>query len=169
MVNHKKEKETQKKKVNIENKTNKSSAGNIDTLKEQLLRVNADFQNFKNRVEKEKSEWITVAQATVIEKFLPIMDDLDRALQACKKEEMDKKQLAWLQGFEIIQKNLKKTFSELEVKQIDCSGDFNPDFHEALIQVDSPDHESGQIVQVLNKGYLFKGKVLRHAKVSVAK
>lgn len=137
-------------------------------LKEQLLRVNADFQNFKKRIEKEKTEWIAVGQATVIELFLPFIDDLDRAITSCDEQELDKKD-SWLEGFILIQKSLKKTFKDLGIQEIDCTNKFDPEYHEALMQVDSKDHKSGEIVQVFNKGYLFKDKVLRHAKVSVAK
>ena len=68
-----------------------------------------------------------------------------------------------------MQQNLHKRLDELSVKEIDCSGSFDPQLHEALMHVDSPDHESGAIVQVLSKGYLLGEHVLRHAKVSVAK
>lgn len=139
-----------------------------EDFKNQLLRVNADFQNFKKRIEKEKAEWIEFSQATVIKAFLPFLDDLERAIETSKKE-AKKEDFAWLHGFEIIKKKLKKVFEDLGVKEIDCTKNFDPNYHEALMQVDSKDYKSGQIVQVLNKGYTFKGKVLRHAKVSVAK
>jgi molecular chaperone GrpE len=157
-----------------ENKNMVSSSSEFENLnsnesenfKKQLIQVSADFQNFKKRVEKEKTEWINIAQAEIISAFLPFIDDLERAIRSC--EEHDEK-VSWLEGFKIIQKNLKKTFDNLGVKEIDCSDEFDPQYHEALMSVDSDDHESGQIVQVLNKGYLYKDKVLRHAKVSVAK
>lgn len=163
-------KKMNQKKENKNDKNNESNNNNeIAALKDQLLRVNSDFANFKRRVEKEQTEWMSIAQSSVLEKMLPIMDDLDRAIQACKQSNPDEKESSWLQGFELILKNLEKTFTALGVKEIDCSNGFNPDFHEALMQVDSKDHKSGEIVQVLNKGYLFKDKVLRPAKVSVAK
>ncbi len=138
-------------------------------VKEKLLRVNADFQNYKRRIEKEKMEWISVGQSKVIQMFLPFVDDLDLALGSCNKDELDEKTSVLLEGFLIIQKKLKKNLADLDVKEIDCSGQFDPNFHEALMQVDLQDHKSGQIVQVFNPGYLFRDKVLRHAKVSVAK
>jgi molecular chaperone GrpE len=144
-------------------------AQKVNQLKEQLLRVSADFQNYQRRIEKEKNEWMTLSQAKVIEKFLPFMDDMERALSSCKKEEMDEKQIKWFEGFELIQKNLAKTFLELGVKEIDCSSTFNPEFHEAIMHVESENHKSEEIVQVLSKGYLFKDKVLRPARVGVAK
>lgn len=140
----------------------------VNSLKAQLIRVNADFDNFKKRVTKERSEWEDFARINVIEEFLPFIDDYERALQTAQSSDQ-KESLAWLQGFEIIYKNLKKTLDKMGIKEIDCSVDFDPELHEALMEADSKDHKKGQIVQVLNKGYTFKDKVIRHAKVSVAK
>lgn len=144
-------------------------AQKVNQLKEQLLRVSADFQNYQKRIEKEKNEWITLGQSKIIERFLPFSDDLERAIQSCKVEQLDEKQLKWLEGFELIQKNLAKVFTDLGVKEIDCISKFNPEFHEALMHVESPEHKTGEIVAVLSKGYIFKDKVLRPARVSVAK
>lgn len=144
-------------------------AQKVNQLREQLLRVSADFQNYQKRIEKEKNEWITLGQSKIIEKFLPFSDDLERAIQSCRVEQLDEKQLKWLEGFELIQKKLAKAFTDLGVKEIDCSSKFNPEFHEALMHVESPEHKTGEIVTVLRKGYIFKDKVLRPARVSVAK
>jgi len=140
----------------------------LDALKNQLLRVNADFDNFKKRITKERSEWEDLAKFTVIEDILPIFDDFERALELSQSG-IDEKKKAWLDGFEIIYKNFKKTLEALNVKEIDCSGDFNPELQEALVQVDSDKHKHGQIVSILNKGYTLNGKVIKHARVSVAK
>lgn len=137
-------------------------------LKTQLIRVNADFDNFKKRVTKERSDWEDLARIGIIEDFLPLVDDLERALDVAQKD-VEKNNLPWLQGFEIIYKNLKKSLDKMGLKEIDCSNDFDPEFHEALVNVDSKDHKLGQIVQVFNKGYIFKDRVIRHARVSVAK
>jgi len=136
--------------------------------KEQFLRLNADLQNYKRRVEKERAEWMHVAQASALEPMLSIADDLDRAIENSEKNP-DVAQSAWFEGFKLIQKNLHKSLNDLGVQEIAATGSFNPELHEALIQVESPDHQSGHIVQLLNKGYTLKSKVLRHAKVSVAK
>ena len=154
------------------NENGKDCAGNteeLDSVKQQLIRVSADFQNFRKRAEKERSVLIEMGQTLVAEAFLPFLDDLQRALQASEQHELSEQEKAWLEGFNIIEKNLQKTFKDLDIKEIDCSKDFDPEYHEALMQVDSPDHKSGEIVTVVNKGYLFKDKVLRHAKVGVAK
>ncbi|MCB9493240.1 MAG: nucleotide exchange factor GrpE [Epsilonproteobacteria bacterium] len=138
-----------------------------ESFKDQYLRLNADFQNFKKRVEKERIEWMTTAQASVLEKVLPIVDEFDRAFAALEKSEQH--DASWLEGFKLVYKNLQKAMTDLGVEEIKTDGEFNPDQHEALIQVDSADHASGAIVQVLAKGYMLKGKVIKHAKVSVAK
>ncbi len=158
------------KKKNKENEDNNNDELVVDnselvSLKSQLIRVNADFVNFKKRVTKERAEWEDFAQSNVLRAILPLVDDLERALQNSEKE----KGSPLFDGLNMILKNLKKTFDDLNVKEIDCDNDFNPDLHEALIQVDSKDHKDGQIVQVLNKGYTFKDKVIRHAKVTVSK
>jgi len=143
-------------------------AKNKKDYQDLYLRSVADFQNYKRRVEEERAAWISHAQIEVLKPLLHLIDDIDRAVDSCKKqEEADKESI--LSGLELIKKNLDKTFKDLGVSEIDCSGKFDPNFHEALIEVDSPDHTSGDIVDVVNKGYMFKDKVVRHAKVSVAK
>jgi len=137
--------------------------------KDLYLRVAADFQNYKRRVEKERSQWIREAHSDVIRPLLSVMDDLERAIESCRKQKESKEQKSILEGLELVYKSVTKTFKDLGVEPIDCSGEFDPDLHEALVSVDSPDHETGQIVDVITKGYTFHSHVIRHAKVSVAK
>ena len=132
--------------------------------KELYVRLLADFQNYKRRIEKERMGWMIDAQKDVLRPLVGIMDDMSRAVNACKGNE----------GLELLQKNIEKTFKDLGVVEIDCSGKFNPEFHEALIEVESPGHTAGDIVEVHGKGYVFQptehvSYVLRHAKVSVAR
>lgn len=164
----KRAKEKNKENLKNENIKNNVSIDELNALKSQLLRISADFANFKNRVTKERSEWEEFAQINIITAFLPMIDDLERALDVAK-DKINKDCLSWLAGFELIDKNLKKSLDKLGIKEIDCSSDFDPELHEALMQTDSDKHATGQIVQVLNKGYTFKNRVIRHAKVSVAK
>ena len=130
--------------------------------KELYVRLAADLQNFKRRVEKERSEWTETAQGIIVSAFLPIIEDFDRAIENLTPT-------TGQEGLVLIQKNLKKTLADLGVNEIETTGQFNPEYHEALAQVESPDHASDHIVQVFSKGYMFKGKVLKHAQVSVAK
>ncbi len=140
-----------------------------ESFKEQFLRLSADLQNYKRRVEKERLDWMHMAQSNILQDILPIFDELNRALELSEQEATDEKTKKWLEGFKLIQKNWTKKISDLGVKEIDASGEFNPELHEALMQADSKDVESNHIVQCFEKGYTFKDKVIRHAKVSVAK
>lgn len=136
--------------------------------KELYFRTNADFQNYKRRIERERIEWTNIMQADVIEKILPIVDDLESAIQAAIKHH-DITLTAWIEGFQLVLKKFKKILSDLGVEEIVASGQFNPEQHEALMHVQSTEHTSGQIVQKLSSGYIFKGKVIKYARVSVAK
>lgn len=141
-----------------------------EDYKTKFMHVSADFLNFKKRIEKEKNDWGYFAQSDIISNFLPFADDLDRAIKAGEKMDIDNvKKEAWLNGFKIIEKNLKKVFDDLKITPIDCSGKFDPEYHEALLQVENKDKKSNEIVDVVHKGYMFKDKVLKHAKVVVAK
>jgi molecular chaperone GrpE len=137
--------------------------------REQFLRLNADMQNFKRRVDKERSEWMLIAQADAIKSFFPVIDDLSRALDVSISQELPPEIKSWLDGLTLVQKNIQKKLQELEIEEIITTGKFDPELHEAMMHVDSPSHQSGDIVHVLSKGYTFKGKVLQYAKVSVAK
>ncbi|MFA5306215.1 MAG: nucleotide exchange factor GrpE [Candidatus Babeliales bacterium] len=135
--------------------------------KELYLRTTADLQNFRRRTERERAEWAQLIQADVIEKILPILDDVDRAVQTTQLlDTAEAKTQA--EGLELIAKNFRKILNSLGVEEIAATGEFNPELQEAIMQVSSPDHTSGSIVQELRKGYTLKGKVLRHAQVSVA-
>ncbi len=136
--------------------------------KELYLRTVADLQNVKRRMEREKSEWTHLIQSDVITKVLPVVNDLERAIEGTENAESPNKE-AWIEGFRLILKNLKKSLLELGVEEIHAQGSFNPELHEALVHVESDAHASGDIVQVLEKGYKLKGKVIKHARVSVAK
>ena len=91
------------------------------------------------------------------------------AIKSSEKCELSDEMKSWLDGFKMIRKNLDKKLTDLGVEEVDCSGKFDPNLHEALMQVESEDHKHGEIVQVVSPGYLFGGVVIRHAKVSVAK
>ncbi len=139
-----------------------------ESYKEQLLRLNADFANYKRRTEKDRAEWMINAQGLILEKILPIFDELDQALTLTEKKEITT-DAAWLTGFKLIQKNWQKTFTDLGIEEIAPTGAFDPMLHEALVQIDDASKDSGAIAQTFSKGYRFKGKVIRHAKVSVVK
>lgn len=137
-----------------------------DSWKEKYVRVQADLDNFSKRIEKERLQWRNTVQAALLLDILPIVDDFDRAFEQ-KVESQDIQ--SWLAGFEMIRKSLQKLLEKYDVKEIPATLPFDPEYHEALVQVESPAHASGEIVGILQKGYTFRGEVLRPAKVSVAK
>ncbi|MBM3886692.1 nucleotide exchange factor GrpE, partial [Candidatus Dependentiae bacterium] len=127
-----------------------------------------DFQNFKRRVEKERMDWMTSAQANVLKKLLPVFDELDNVVNLVQ-EQQAQEATAWGKGLELSQKNWQKTLQELGVEEISTSGMFDPELHEGLMQEETQDKQAGEIIRTFSKGYRFKGNVIRHAKVSVAK
>lgn len=135
--------------------------------KDKFLSVSADLQNFKNRIEKERASWADTAQTAVLLPLLSVFDDFDRAFEQHDEQKEDAQSMH--AGFTLIHKALHKTLADLGVEPVSDYTTFNPEYHEAIMQVDSPDHESGTIVDVMQKGYVLKGQVLRPAKVSVAK
>jgi len=141
----------------------------ISEWKSKFVRLNADFENFKKRTLEQQRLWIGTAQAEIFADLLIIVDNFERALAEHEKQEKTLESKAWIEGFALIYQSLITLLRESGVEEIAKYGTFNPIYHEALVQVDSSDHASGDIVEIMQKGYSFKGKVLRPAKVSVAK
>lgn len=148
-----------------------SMSAQLQATKEQLVRTVADFDNFRRRTERERVEWVNIARATVLKKFLPLTDDIARALAAIPTDDAAKNATtdAMLDGFSLIQKNLLKALVDMGVEEINTTGVFNPELHEALMQVDNPSVPAGTIIQVFEKGYRMGDQIIRHSKVSVAK
>ena len=130
-----------------------------DEWKEKYLYARADFDNVQRRMAKDMDRLLWDAQAKVLREVIDIVADFERALEAHKTEQ---------DGFALIYKRLLKMLDQAGVKEITVGKDFNPELHEAVAHVAAPDHESGSIVQVLQKGYLLKNEILRPARVSVA-
>jgi len=135
---------------------------------DKYLSLTADFQNYKKRVTQERTDWAYDAQKSVLLDLLAVIDNFERALQQEKKRE-EEAHVAWLAGFEMIYQSLEKILAKYGVQEITDFSAFNPKYHEALVQVESDKHKAGDIVQVLQKGYLMHDKVIRPAIVSVAK
>lgn len=152
----------------INNQTLEACKTELQEIKDKFIRVTADFANFKKRTAKEQVQWIDIGQAQVLNKILPIIDDFDRAI-AQARQQKNKEVEAWLEGFELIYKAFYKLLEASQVTEVKTDQEFNPELHEALLSVESDEHDSGTIVQVMQKGFMFKDKVLRPAKVSVAK
>ena len=135
---------------------------------QRFVQVSADMQNYKRRMEKEQITWTRRAQEGVLAQLLPIVDDFDRALAEQKKHAGDQDLSAWMVGFEMISKELYKFLKSVHVTEIAEMTVFDPMLHEAIAQVESPDIASGDIVEVVQKGYMLGDQVLRPAKVVVA-
>lgn len=130
--------------------------------KQKYAYLNADFENFKRRTVKEYEAMRLDIYARICKPLLVIMDDFDRACACADNQHTD------IEGFKLIRKSLEKLFTEIGVVEMQVGTVFDPQKHEALLQVQSAEHISGDIVSVLQKGYMLHGVVLRPAKVSVA-
>lgn len=135
---------------------------------EKYLTLTADFENYKKRVSSERADWAHEAQKRIVLDLLDVVDNFERALEQEKKRETSEG-TAWLVGFEMIYQSLEKLLAKYGVQAITDFSTFNPKYHEALMSVESDAHKSGEIVQVLQKGYTMNDKVIRPATVSVAK
>lgn len=161
--------------VQEENNNNKQSTdtdktaeyeATIADLKDKYLRQAAEFDNYRKRVLKEKSELIQNGGESVISSLLPIIDDFERALQNMKKSDDT---AALKEGAELIYQKFMKTLESNGLKTIETKeADFNTDFHEAVAMIPAPNDESkGKVVDCVQKGYKLNDKVIRHAKVAV--
>lgn len=134
-------------------------------LEDKRVRQLAEFENFRKRSEKEKSQMFEVGAKTVIEKMLPVIDNFERGLQAVPEDEKD---TPFVQGVELVYKQLLTAFEELGVQPIEAVGkEFDPNLHNAVMMVDDEDLESGTVAEEMQKGYMFKESVVRHSMVKV--
>lgn len=137
----------------------------IDELEDKVKRQLAEFDNFRKRTDKEKEMMFETGAKSVIEKILPVIDNFERGLAAIPEDE---KGSAHAEGMNMIYKQLMAELEKLEVKPIEAVGcEFNPDFHNAIMQVESDEYESGIVAQELQKGYTYRDSVVRHSMVAV--
>lgn len=137
----------------------------IEELTDRVKRQMAEFDNFRKRTEKEKAQMFEVGAKSVIEKILPVVDNFERGLAAVPEEQ---KEDAFVQGMEKVYKQLMTELESLEVKPIKAVGtEFNPEFHNAVMQVENDELESGMVAQELQKGYMYRDTVVRHSMVAV--
>ncbi|MBR4671081.1 MAG: nucleotide exchange factor GrpE [Butyrivibrio sp.] len=138
----------------------------VDELNDRLIRQVAEFDNFRKRTDKEKAQMFEQGQGSVLEKLLPVIDNFERGLLAVPEEEKDG---AFADGMNKIYKQLMKQMEDLGVTPIEAVGkEFDPNLHNAVMQVDSEEYESGVVAQELQKGYMFHDTVLRHSMVGVS-
>ncbi|MGN8526153.1 nucleotide exchange factor GrpE [Helicobacter pylori] len=135
-------------------------------MHEKYLRVHADFENVKKRLERDKSMALEYAYEKIALDLLPVIDAL---LGAHKSAAEENKESALTKGLELTMEKLHEVLARHGIEGIECLEEFDPHFHNAIMQVKSEEKENGKIVQVLQQGYKYKGRVLRPAMVSIAK
>ena len=137
----------------------------IEELNDRVKRQMAEFDNFRKRSEKEKSMMFDMGAKNVIEKILPIVDNFERGFTTVEEADKDD---AFVQGMQQVYKQLMTELESIGVTPIEAVGqEFNPDFHNAVMQVESEEYESGIVAQEFMKGYMYKDTVVRHSMVGV--
>ena len=137
----------------------------IDELEDKVKRQMAEFDNFRKRTEKEKTAMFETGARSVIEKILPVVDNFERGFSSIPEEE---KGTSFAAGMEMVYKQLMTELEKMDVKPIPAVGEeFDPNLHNAVMQVESEVYETGVIAQELQKGYTYRGTVVRHSMVAV--
>lgn len=141
----------------------------VDSLKDKYLRANAEMQNMRRRMEEEKASLLKYEGEDLIKKLLPIVDNFERAIQM-DDTNLEDEVSKFLSGFKMIYGNLSDALKGYEVEVMDIlNKPFDPNTMEAVLMEDAPGVEPNTVVDVLQKGYTYKGKVIRHAMVKVSK
>lgn len=141
-------------------------------FKDKYLRAHADFENSKRRLEKDKMNAVSYANESFAKDILAVMDSFENALASIEGAEVDNSSevLANMkEGVNLTFEQLKKILEKNSIKEVVCEGEFNPEVHQAIMQVESDNHEVGDVVQVMQKGYTIKDRILRPAMVSTCK
>ena len=143
----------------------------VAELEDKYLRANAEFENMRKRVEKEKMSAVAYANEQFATDMLSIIDALDAASLLKESEDVKPEELfeKVKEGIDLTVEQFKKSFEKHGIEPICVEGEFDPNFHNAVMQVESEDKESGSILQVFQKGYKIKDRVLRPAMVSIVK
>ena len=138
----------------------------IEELNDRITRQMAEFDNFRKRSEKEKSQMYEIGAKDIIEKILPVVDNFERGLDAVKEEE---KEDPFVQGMEKVYKHLVTTLEGIEVKPIEAVGQpFDPNFHNAVMHVEDENFGENIVAEEFQKGYTYRDSVVRHSMVKVA-
>lgn len=160
-----KEKKFGKKKKSIDKKTEAYEA-KIAELEDRVKRQMAEFENYRKRTEKEKAAMFEMGAKSVVEKILPVVDNFERGLGSVPETDKDG---AFAAGMNMIYKQMMTELESLGVTPIEAVGkEFDPNFHNAVMQVESDEYEEGIVAQELLKGYMYRESVVRHSMVAVA-
>ncbi len=158
-----KEEVEEKKKAKKKKKDKKDEK--IEELNDRLMRNLAEFENFRNRSEKEKGAMFDMGAKSVVEKILPVVDNLERGFDGLSDEE---KESPFVKGIEAVYKQLQTAFEELGVTPIEALGqEFDPNLHNAVMHDEDDSDETNKVVEEFQKGYLYKDSVVRHSMVKV--
>ena len=164
-VSEKAAEETEKKSLFGKKKKDKKDE-QIEELTDRLKRQMAEFDNFRKRTEKEKSQMYEIGAKSVIEKILPVIDNFERGFAMVTEEG---KADPFVEGMDKVYKQMMTTLNEIGVTPIEALGEeFNPDFHNAVMHVEDEEAGENVIVEEFQKGYLYKETVVRHSMVKVA-
>lgn len=137
-----------------------------EELQQRLLRAQADFDNFRRRTVKEKEELAQYASSKLVTELLPVLDNFERALAAAQTGSEEQ---SFVKGVDMIFRQFTQVLEQEGVKAMNAVGEpFNPEFHQAIMQVESEEHEEGIVVEEVQKGYMLKDRVLRPAMVKVS-
>ena len=138
----------------------------IEELNDKIIRQMAEFDNFRKRSEREKSQMFEIGAKSIVEKLLPVLDNFERGLASLNEEQ---KQEPFAQGVEKIYKQLFTSLEEAGVKPIEAVGcEFNPDFHNAVMHIEDENLGENIVAEEFQKGYMYKDSVVRHSMVKVA-
>jgi len=138
--------------------------------KDKYLRAHADFENSKKRLEKDKMNAVSYANESFAKDILAVMDSFENALASMEESGESSEVFEKMkEGVNLTHEQLKKVLEKNHIKAVDCEGEFDPEVHQAIMQVDSDAHETGDVVQVMQKGYTIKDRILRPAMVSTCK
>ncbi len=139
----------------------------LEETRDKLLRLAAEFENFKKRMERERGLALKYAEESIIKELLPAIDNLERALEQGKETHNAEDLLA---GVELTHKGLLTTLEKFEVASMDCVGDpFDPNHHEALAMEETDEMDPNSVLKEFQKGYTYKDRLIRPAKVVVSK
>ncbi|MGD0264805.1 MAG: nucleotide exchange factor GrpE [Candidatus Methylomirabilota bacterium] len=144
-----------------------AKAQEVDRLQDRLLRLQAEFENYKRRISREKAEFLKFAHEGLILDFLPVLDNLERALGAARAEAGS---TPLLEGIEMIARLFRSVLEKAGVRPMEALGQpFDPAYHQAVAQVETSQGDAGLVVEEIQKGYLIEGRVLRPAMVKVSR
>lgn len=150
-----------------ETSSGKEENAELVQLKDKYLRTLAEYENFRKRSEKEKAQMFELGAKSIIEQLLPVVDNFERALEHIPEEE---KENSFTKGVEGIYKQIQKMFSDCDIQAIEAVGQkFDPALHNAVMTEEEGDAEEDTVTADLQKGYTYRGNVVRHSMVKVKK